>query len=61
MSRPKTHYSMISKNHFTGDRLKVELIDLPFSPPTHRFRVRVNGPASANCFGVAGSGHVNFR
>ena len=42
MSRPKTHYSMVIKNHFTGDRLKVELIDLPFFP-AHRFRVRVNG------------------
>ena len=42
MSRPKTHYSRIIKNHFTDARLKVELIDLPFSPG-HQFRVRVNG------------------
>jgi hypothetical protein len=42
MSRPKTHYSMIIKNHFSGARLKVELIDLPFFQ-SHRFRVRVNG------------------
>jgi hypothetical protein len=33
---------MLIKNHFTGDRLKVELIDLPFSRG-HQFRVRVNG------------------
>jgi hypothetical protein len=33
---------MIVKNHLTGDRLKVELVDLPFST-SHRFRLRVNG------------------
>ena len=42
MPRPKAHYSMHVKNHLTGDRLKVELIDLPFSE-NRRFRVRVNG------------------
>lgn len=42
MSRPKAHYSMIIRNHFSGARLKVELIDLPFFQ-TQRFRVRVNG------------------
>ena len=42
MSRPKAHYSMVVKNHVSGARLKVELIDLPF---THerQFRLRVNG------------------
>ena len=41
MSRPKAHYSMVIKNHINGARLKVELIDLPF---THgrQFRLRVN-------------------
>jgi hypothetical protein len=42
MSRPKAHYSMVLKNHLTGDRLKVELMDLPFTEG-RRFRVRVNG------------------
>jgi len=42
MARPKAHYSMVLKNHQTGDRLKVELIDLPFLE-SRRFRVRVNG------------------
>lgn len=42
MSRPKAHYSMIIKNNTTGDRLKVELVDLPFADG-RRFRVRVNG------------------
>jgi hypothetical protein len=26
MSRPKAHYSMIVKNHVSGDRLKVETL-----------------------------------
>ncbi len=30
MARPKMHYSMVIKNHETGARLKVELVDLPF-------------------------------
>ena len=42
MPRPKAHYSMLVKNHLTGDCLKVELIDLPFLE-NRRFRVRVNG------------------
>jgi hypothetical protein len=42
MPRPKAHYSMLVKNHVTGNRLKVELIDLPFLEG-RRFRVRVNG------------------
>jgi len=31
MPRPKAHYSLIARNHVSGKRLKVELIDLPFS------------------------------
>ena len=42
MPRPKMHYSLIAKDHVTGNELKVELIDLPFSDG-RRFRVRVNG------------------
>ncbi len=42
MSRPKAHYSMVIKNHVSGARLKVELMDLPFSGE-RQFRVRVNG------------------
>jgi hypothetical protein len=42
MSRPKARYRMVVKNNFTGDQLKVELIDLPFLE-NRRFRVRVNG------------------
>jgi hypothetical protein len=37
---------MVIKNHVSGTRLKVELIDLPFATD-RRFRVRVNGPASS--------------
>ncbi len=33
---------MVIKNHETGARLKVELVDLPFQE-SRRFRVRVNG------------------
>ena len=42
MARPKARYSMVVRNHVTGDRLKVELIDLPFFEG-RRYRVRVNG------------------
>lgn len=42
MSRPKAHYTMVMKNHVSGARLKVELIDLPFAAE-RQFRVRVNG------------------
>ena len=42
MSRPKAHYSMVIKNHVSGARLKVELINLPFATE-RQFRVRVNG------------------
>ena len=43
MPRPKTHYSVVLKNHETGEQLKLELIDLPFSTTTRIFRLRVNG------------------
>jgi len=42
MSRPKARYKVVVKNNFTGDQLKVELVDLPFLEG-RRFRVRVNG------------------
>ena len=42
MSRPKAHYSMVIRNHINGTRLKVELIDLPFTQG-RQFRLRVNG------------------
>jgi len=42
MPRPKAHYSLIARNHVSGKRFKVELIDLPFSDG-QRFRLRVNG------------------
>ena len=42
MARPKAHYSLVVRNHETGERLKVELVDLPFTE-TRRFRLRVNG------------------
>ena len=43
MPRPKAHYSVLLKNHETGEQLKLELIDLPFSSSTRTFRLRVNG------------------
>jgi hypothetical protein len=42
MPRPKAHYSLVLKNHQTGERLKLELVDLPFTT-SKSFRVRVNG------------------
>jgi hypothetical protein len=42
MPRPKAHYSLIARNHVSGNQLKVELIDLPFTDG-RRFRLRVNG------------------
>jgi hypothetical protein len=52
---------MLIKNHESGARLKVELIDLPF-PRVRQFRVRVNGQWGAEgaggppsfYYGVAG-------
>ena len=43
MPRPKAHYSVVLKNHETGEQLKLEMIDLPFTETARRFRVRVNG------------------
>jgi hypothetical protein len=39
---PKRIIAMVIKNHASGARLKVELIDLPFVGE-RQFRVRVNG------------------
>ena len=41
MSRPKIHYSVVVKNHVSGEALRVELVDLPF--PSRSYRLRVNG------------------
>jgi hypothetical protein len=43
MPRPKAHYSVVLKNHETGEQLKLEMMDLPFTETARRFRVRVNG------------------
>ena len=42
MPRPKSHYSVVVKNHETGERLNLELVDLPFVSG-RTFRLRVNG------------------
>jgi hypothetical protein len=42
MPRPKTHYSLALKNHQTGERLKLDLVDLPFAS-SKSFRIRING------------------
>jgi hypothetical protein len=42
MPRPKARYSLLIKNHLSGESMKVELIDLPFTEG-RRFRLRVNG------------------
>jgi hypothetical protein len=34
---------VLLKNHDTGEQLKLQLVDLPFSTATRTFRVRVNG------------------
>jgi hypothetical protein len=36
------HYTLLLSNHQSGDRLKIELFDLPF-PGARSYRVRVNG------------------
>lgn len=41
MSRPKIHYSVVIKDHYTGERLKVDLVD--FLPVKRLFLLRVNG------------------
>ena len=42
MPRPKQHYRLLVLNLQTQERLKVELIDLPFVS-SRSFRLRVNG------------------
>ena len=42
MPSPDAHYTLELNNHKTGDRLKIELIDLPF-PGARSYRIRVNG------------------
>jgi hypothetical protein len=42
MPRPKAHNSLVLKNHQTGKRLKIDLVDLPFAA-SKAFRLRVNG------------------
>ena len=42
MPRPKAHFSVVVTDHATQKRMKVELVDLPFSDGK-RFRLRVNG------------------
>ena len=42
MPYPDAHHTLELINHETGDRLKIELIDLPF-PGARSYRVRVNG------------------
>ena len=41
MPSPNPHYTLDLINHETGDRLKIELIDLPF-PGARSYRIRVN-------------------
>ena len=40
MSRPDLHYTLQLVNHQSGDRLKIELIDLLF-PGARSYRVRL--------------------
>src|SRR5450432_953145 len=44
MPRSKAHYTLTAKNHVTGELLKVDLIDLPWTP--RLYRLRVNGKAA---------------
>ncbi len=44
MPRPKPRYSLIAKNHETGEQIKIELLALPFTERV--FRLRVNGKAA---------------
>ena len=41
MSPPKPHYTLELINHETTDRLKIELVDLPF-PGARSYRIRVH-------------------
>ncbi len=45
MPRPKAHYTLTAKNHATGEVLKIDLIDLPWTPRI--YRLRVNGRAAS--------------
>ncbi len=53
MARPSARFRLSLKDHKTGESLKVELIpapnDTPFvsNPAAGRYRIRVNGKASA--------------
>jgi hypothetical protein len=38
---PNAHYTLFLINHETGERLKIELIDLPF-PGARSYRIRVH-------------------
>jgi hypothetical protein len=40
MSDPDPHYTLSLSNHHTGQRLKIELFDLPF-PGARSYRIRV--------------------
>jgi hypothetical protein len=42
--RGKCHYSVTVKNHRTGVKMRVELVDVPFMERT--YRLRVNGRAA---------------
>ena len=42
MPCPDTRYTLLLINHKSGERLKIELIDLPF-PGARSYRIRVNG------------------
>ncbi len=42
MPRPRPHYLLVVTNLETRERLRLELIDLPFASG-RRFRLRVNG------------------
>lgn len=42
MPRPEAHYTLSLINHQSGERLRIELVDLPF-PGVRSFRIRVNG------------------
>ena len=41
MSPDPPHYTLSLVNHETGQRFKLELLDLPF--PCRRYRLRING------------------
>jgi hypothetical protein len=40
MPRPKAHYSLTAKNHVTREILKIDLINLPWTPRIYRLRVK---------------------